>query len=218
MRYDPLMSAGRRAQRSARKAAYHHGDLPRALVAAALEIIEEAGIGSLTLRSAARRAGVSHAAPLHHFGGISGLLAAVATKGFRGLERAIREAAADAQDSLDALKRMGIAYVKFCGRYPAFFRAMFDVRLSDKQSHPALQEACDASFDLLVEAIRTCQKARLVREDDAAVLALTAWSMVHGLAALYVDGQLADKDLTGTDAGTLADLVTTQLYLGLRRP
>ncbi|HYT14926.1 MAG TPA: TetR/AcrR family transcriptional regulator [Burkholderiales bacterium] len=186
------------------------------MVAAALDIIDEKGVAGLTLRKAADRAGVSHAAPMHHFGGIGGLLAAVATEGFRGLSKAMENAAAKAEDPLDALKRMGIAYVEFCARTPAFFRAMFDVRLADKRKYPSLQEACDASFELLLEGIKACQRAQVVREDDAAGLALAAWSLVHGLAALYVDGQLTAKEFTSTDASSLADLVTKQLYLGLR--
>lgn len=108
-RYDPGVTESR---------AYHHGDLRRALLAAALEAIEEVGPTALSLRDLARRAGVSHAAPAHHFGDKAGLLTALAAQGFDLLAQALVQAG-------DDLLEAGVAYVDFAVRHRAYFEVMF---------------------------------------------------------------------------------------------
>jgi AcrR family transcriptional regulator len=201
--------------RPTRKArgAYHHGNLRRALLAAALDLVEREGVEGLTLREAARRAGVSQAAPYRHFADKDALLAAVAEEGFTALAAEMRRRRDAHEEALPRFRELGLAYVGFAVAHPSHFRVMFGRRTADRSRHPGLSQAADATFALLVEGIVACQHAGQIRQGDPGELALAAWSSVHGLAALVVDGQLADRSpLTGP---ALAEAVTRDLFLGL---
>jgi AcrR family transcriptional regulator len=156
-----------------RKTAYHHGDLRPALLQAAVDISEKQGLEALTLRALARRAGVSHNAPYRHFKDRNALLEALAADGFRALGKALEEKSGTS---------MGEAYVRFGLAHPARFRLMFggSLRLS---AHPALREASSLAYEALLSALRS-------RHDlpDPEVAAAAAWSLVHGLANLLLDG------------------------------
>jgi AcrR family transcriptional regulator len=197
---------------------YHHGDLRRALLEASLEIIEERGVAQLSLRAVARRVGVSHAAPKHHFGDLRGLCCAVAEEGYRQLGEHMARArgAEPGARPIEAFKRVGMAYVDFAARHPGHFRAMFHPELADRADLPSLQRAAEAAYELLLDALRAAQEAGEVRAGDTRDLALGAWSMVHGLAALAVDRQLRGKGFSSTRPVELADALTDQLYRGLR--
>jgi len=171
---------------------YHHGDLPRALVAAARQLIETGGSARLTLREAAAAAGVSVAAPYRHFADRQALLAAVLTQGFDELAEAPEAARRAAPDPLASLQAVGLAYVGFAVRQPAIYRLMFGPEC-DKAHHPALHCAGQRARGVLVHAVKVCQAAGLVvAEQPAESLALAGWSLCHGLASLYADGMLAD--------------------------
>jgi len=201
-------------RRTARARKYHHGNLRRAMLDAALGLVEEEGAGALTLRAAARRAGVSQAAPYRHFASKEALLAAVAEDGFRTMGQGMREAsAAEGDDPLARFRALGLAYVDFATTHPAHFQVMFGRAAADRSAYPSLQQAAGETFDLLVSAIADCQRAGLVRPGDPAELALAAWSATHGLASLWVDGQL-----TGRAGGTLGELgaaLAANTFLGL---
>lgn len=218
-------SMGRRAGRAApgkkaagdagrgRRGSYHHGDLRRALIQAAVDLMARAGVDALTLRAAARRAGVSAAAPYRHFADKQALLAAVAEEGFRAMVEEMRRASAEhSTEPLAALRAVGLAYVGFARRHPSHFRVMFGREVADRSRHPALSEAAAAAFELLADAVGQCQRAGLVREGDPRALAVSAWSMVHGLADLQVNRQLA---IDARSPETLANDVTADLFLGL---
>ncbi len=195
---------------------YHHGDLPAALVAAAIEIVDESGVTALTLRAAARRAGVSHAAPAHHFGDKRGLLAAVAEEGFRLQVEHMQQCVEQAPDQpLPRFRAVGAAYITFAARHPARFRVMFHTELADKSRFPDLAEIAAASLGMLHEGVVKCQQAGFIRPGDPGAIALLAWSSVHGAASLAVNGQLEGKGYP-TDAADLAELLTMEMFLGLR--
>jgi AcrR family transcriptional regulator len=199
--------AGRRRDR------YHHGDLRRALLQAALELVQREGPQGLTLRAAARLAGVSQAAPYRHFADKQALLAAVAEEGFRDMAAAMQRATrAHAAEPLLRFRALGLSYVRFAQSHPAHFRVMFGPEVADRSLYPSLSESAGETFRLLVQAIRECQKAGSVREGDPEDLATTAWSTVHGLSALLVDAQLGGKAKQVDD---LAQRVTQNLFLGL---
>jgi AcrR family transcriptional regulator len=180
---------------------------------AALTLVEREGAEALTLRAAARRAGVSQAAPYRHFRDKEALLAAVAEEGFRAMTEAMRRAAAShAGDPLAGFRACGLAYVEFALTHPAHFRVMFGRVAADRSAHPGLMEAAGEAFDLLVGAIRDCQEAGVVRDGDPEELALCAWSATHGLSALAVDGQLAKR---AARFDQLAHVVTGNVFLGL---
>jgi AcrR family transcriptional regulator len=204
-------AAPARPSRPRRK--YHHGNLRRALLDSALALVEREGAEALTLRAAARRAGVSQAAPYRHFRDKETMLAAVAEEGFRAMTEAMRRATVPHEgDPLARFKARGMAYIEFATSHPAHFKVMFGRVTADRSKHPGLMEAAQEAFRLLVAAIRDCQQAGLVRGGDPEELALCAWSATHGLSALAVDGQLSD--LAGR-LGELAQAVTANVYLGL---
>jgi AcrR family transcriptional regulator len=196
-----------------RRPRYHHGNLPQALRDAALALINEAGADALTLRGAAKRARVSQAAPYRHFRNKQALLAAVAEEGFRAMAESMeRRAAPHREDPAGRLRALGRAYVEFASRHPAHFRVMFGRVPVDRAAHPGLQAAATAAYGLLIGGIRDCQAAGVVRAGDPDELALCAWSAVHGLSALVVDGQLGER---ARQLEPLARAVTDNVVRGL---
>ena len=165
------------------KSAYHHGDLRSALIEAGLAVLAEEGDpAALSLREAARRAGVSAMAPYRHFADKDALLAAIATIGFERLAAVLRVADAAAAP-LAALRAQGVAYVAFACANPALFRLMFGAGAPAKANE--LAAAANASFKLLADRV-----ASIVPPHEAVDRTLADWSLVHGLAMLAVDGQL----------------------------
>jgi AcrR family transcriptional regulator len=204
--------AGSRAG-ARRRGTYHHGNLREALIEAALALVERGGVAAASLRAAARRAGVSQTAPYRHFADKEALLAAVAEQGFRAMTAAMREALGRAGDEpLPRFRALGSAYVEFARTHPSYLRVMFGREISDRAAHPSLADAAAETFRLLVDAVAACQRAGLVRDDDPAELAVSAWSMVHGFASLLIDGQLA---VAGRSGQELSETVARDLFLGL---
>ena len=165
---------------------YHHGDLRRALVAAALELLEQGD--ELSLRAVARRAGVSHTAPYHHFRDRRALVAAVAQEG----QLTLRDALAEAGKGLDGRERLlesGVAYVRFAVSNPTRFRVMFSAELADRSELPELQAACDSAYAELLANVRRVM-GESAPEEAVQTRALGAWSTVHGLSMLILDRQV----------------------------
>jgi AcrR family transcriptional regulator len=161
---------------------YHHGNLPATLVRAAMELLEEGGATELSLRAAARRAGVSTAAPYRHFADRNALLSAVAAVGYQ--ELAIHLAAAHPSPrTADDLAAIAVAYVQFALQRPGLFRVMF-VEPCDPTSPERL--AASAAINEYVKAI--VQQAFSTADPDA--MATAVWALVHGLAFLHLDGKL----------------------------
>jgi AcrR family transcriptional regulator len=200
---------------AASKRPYHHGDLRRALIEAALQLIAAEGARALTLREVARRAGVTHAAPYRHFPSKDALLAAVAEEGFRGLHNAMLERMERAgADLRNRFLESGVGYVLFAVQHPAHFRVMFGSELPASASYPELAAVGHAAFAVLTDAIAACQQAGLVRADPVPELALAAWTQVHGLAMLLIDRQLEPYG-GATRAEELAYTVAHLLNSGL---
>ncbi|MFI6639265.1 TetR/AcrR family transcriptional regulator [Streptomyces sp. NPDC050504] len=153
---------------------YHHGDLRHAILAAALDVIRSEGPGALSLRDLARRAGVSHAAPAHHFKDRAGLLTAIAAEGHDLLAEAVAEA--------DGLREAGVGYVRFATRHPAHFQVMFQPELY-RADDPDLVAAKDRSTRELRAAV-----AQLGADPELAGVA--AWSLAHGFATLLLTHNL----------------------------
>jgi AcrR family transcriptional regulator len=172
------------------KGSYHHGNLRRALIEAGLGLIEKEGAAALSLREAARRAGVSNAAPYRHFSSREALLAAIAEEGFRLLGEEIRRAIADHDDEARRLGEAGIAYVLFAAARPSHFNVMFSPELADRTAHPSLEAAAADPSHLLLGAIRDYQEAGWMSSRDPGELQLAAWSSMHGLASLITGGHV----------------------------
>jgi AcrR family transcriptional regulator len=197
------------ARRRSRKAAYHHGDLQRALVDAGLAIVRRQGVEALSLRAVARKVKVSHSAPYHHFGGKAELLAAVAAAGFDLLVETIGQTAAAAMPkcALDGLRAVGAGYLGFALRDPAVFRLMFRPELTQPAEHPVLLEAEARAFGKLIEALMMCQSTGELPGKDPMPLAAICWSTVHGLAMLHVEQVLRETPLVAIPIEELAQLV-----------
>jgi AcrR family transcriptional regulator len=178
------------ARRRPARRTYHHGDLRRTLVATALALVEEQDVSVLTLREVARRAGVTHSAPYHHFPTKDALLAALAEEGFRALYTEQLQAVAKlGSDPVARLTALGIAYVRFAASHPGHFRVMYRSNLAGWADYPNVLEAAQLSFVLLTStADETIRAGGL--DDDLKDLTLAAWSVVHGLATLWLDGPL----------------------------
>lgn len=165
---------------------YRHGELRTALVSAALGLLAEDGADAVSLRAVARRAGVSAMAPYRHYPDKEALLAAVAAQGFDGLRAALR-ATDDAAPAGRALVEQAVAYVRYALENPALFRLMFGPKRLG--AHPELTAAGEAAYAVL--AARVVAQAPANADRDA--LALGCWSLVHGLASLFLDGRISDK-------------------------
>ena len=170
--------------------AYHHGNLPEALLVAVDEIVIAQGLENVSLRAAARRAGVSHSAPAHHFGDKDGLLAAYAEQGFTMLADSLETAAIEAagQSMIDILKASGAAYVRFAVQHQGHFHAMFRSGL-DKSAYPELDAQSRRAFTGLKQRVEILLQGG-DNAADADVIAAYFWSIVHGLSSLWVDGAL----------------------------
>lgn len=177
-----------------RKRPYHHGDLRRALLTASVELIVERGLDALSLREVARRAGVSAAAPYHHFATREELLVALSLEGFATLAlvlQSARDAAAGAS-AIERLGAIGEAYVRFALAHPAHFRLMFRPSLVPPDAIPH-EGAPGQAFALLLDGVAEVLANDDVRRNvDQRGLVLVAWSLVHGAAELLLDGPLAN--------------------------
>jgi AcrR family transcriptional regulator len=190
---------------------YHHGDLRRALVDASLTILRTQGPEALTLRAAARAAGVSQTAPYRHFADRAALVAGVAEDGFRRLHARLVAVAtappAPGSTERAGLQRLAVEYLRFALEHPAEYRIMFGGELaawrgagaasggapeaSPNASADSFAEARGRVFALLRGGIARLQAVGLVRGGDPATMALSAWALVHGVAMLALDGQVA---------------------------
>lgn len=186
----PTRRPARRTRRLGR-ATYHHGDLRRALIDAAVAIIADRGAEAFTLREAARRLGVNHRAAYRHFADKTSLLAAVAEQGFAALVELTRAeiAQAGAADAEARLLAMARAYVEWADRHPAHFRVMFGPRLNE-DGPPAFEAPMEEAYRMLEAEIRAVMGAPPTVAgpgDDPVTDALVAyWSVVHGLASLVL--------------------------------
>ena len=162
---------------------YHHGDLPRALLDAAIQAILEVGPAAVSLRDLARRTGVSHAAPAHHFGDKAGLLTAVAVDGFERLAATLGEA----YQATGSFLEVGVAYVRFAATHRAHFEVMFRPELY-RTDDPELVQARDAARALLYPPAAEARNSPDDGDDLRAGIA--AWSLVHGLATLWLNHNL----------------------------
>lgn len=184
---------------------YHHGDLRSALIRTALVVAEEEGADAVTLRHVARRAGVSHAAPYHHFADRAALVAAVAEEGFRQLAVAAEQGRSSSQEPRHQLFEAGVAYVVFAVENPEHFRLMFSREVADTSPYPGLQGAARDAKAVMERAV---SEGAGERADSIDVVA--AWALVHGLATLLIDEQLGPE----ANAPHVAeDLARKALYL-----
>lgn len=194
---------------------YHHGDLRRTLLEAAEQELEDKGFEGFTLRGCAKRAGVSHAAPAHHFKDANALLSALAAEAFARFTRAMEDRqAAAAPEPRARMVAAGLAYLDFALAHPALLRLMF---ASERPNHelPELEQEAGKAFGLLVrsvEALRTEdeRKGHDLNEEVAAL-----WAVVHGLAELAISGRMKFlPELFGPERDAVASRIIAQALPG----
>lgn len=162
---------------------YHHGDLRRALIAAAQRILETEGPNALSLRAVAREAGVSPAAPYHHFKDKQELLDAVAEEGWLRLDAALREAGEAAGSQRARMPALGVAYVCFARDNPALYRVMYDCS-RDKEALPEHLQDNDDSAYCRTRATLVAAGADPKDEVGLELATIAAWCAAHGLAEM----------------------------------
>lgn len=194
---------------------YHHGDLRRALVDAAIRILEREGPSALSLRAVAREAGVSPAAPYHHFKDKGELLDAVAHVGWDALGEAMTAVRGQAPDLSGLVTEIGVAYVRFSQDHPALYRVMYDCS-RDKDSLPeGMQDKEDGAYCLVRNTFRSVA-GEDVPEVDIELATIAAWCAAHGLAEMSGFAQFAPlKAAFGGDAGFLRAVLS---HLGMFQP
>jgi AcrR family transcriptional regulator len=197
--------------------ARRHPDLRESLLTAVGTLLREKGIEGLSLREVARRAGASPAAPAYHFGTRAGMLTAFAVRGFDGLTDAVTaEVAASAPRSApERLAALGRGYVAFAIADPGRWEVMFRTELLDT-ADPALEAALARPRALLLEAVRGCAEAGLIPAAEVETAAIAAWSLTHGLAALWSAGRLG-APWGRPEVDRLAHQVTELFVAGVMR-
>ena len=172
--------------------AYHHGDLANALLDAVGEIVGESGASGVTLREAARRAGVSHSAPAHHFRDKDGLMEAFGIQGWEMLAEALRNTAIETEDESHRrqLTAMGRAYLEFAMQHPAHYEVM--MRMMDDCEDPAapIHQAAESAFAPLALFVGRTVQDGIIAEHRARYFATILWGTVHGIAHLWESDRL----------------------------
>ncbi len=172
-----------------KKKSYHHGDLAAALLNAAEAELTENGIERFSLRAVAKRAGVSHGAPAHHFSDVKGLLTALAAKGYERLldQQSKREAEKDG-DARAKLVASGLGYLEFAMANPQLFHLMFNSSIPDRDDERFFNVALSV-FDRLVDNTQAVNGKSPYSDEASMVDLMASWSLVHGLAELIVSGR-----------------------------
>lgn len=191
-------------------AAYHHGDLRNALLDAAVDLLAAGGPDALSLRAVARAAGVSHAAPYHHFADKAEMIEAVTIRGFEVLAAHMREAATSGGEPLDRFRASGLAYARFAFDHVALFRLM---NRSELRRGASVAAAAEAGYQVVEDAVRASQAAGQMGSGDPGAYARASWAMVHGAVMLCLDGLVEESVARAPQA--FLDEVTLILGSGL---
>lgn len=200
--------------RTVPKHKYHHGDLERALLEAAVQTIREKGVRALTLRSVGAKVGVSRTALYRHFEDKAALLARVASEGFKLLHDTMSQAIANSsEERRDTLQIMAVAYVHFALANQAHYETMFGGFLQDWSRYPHLTQNAGAAFTQLAEAIREEQRRGRVGHGNPVEFAEIIWSLSHGIATL---GAARHLERTPTTVEELAVIGCRFLQRGMQ--
>jgi AcrR family transcriptional regulator len=185
------------------KQSYHHGDLPAVILSRAAELVAERGADGVSLRELARAAGVSHAAPAHHFTDRRGLFTALAAEGFRLLAQVLADARPRFVDA-------ALAYVRFAINHQGHYAVMFDRSLVNP-ADPELVAAQAAAGAELAQGVRTLGDPHAIVDPPGAEMA--AWSLVHGFAMLWCNDAVP-ADIAATEPMVTVERIARMLFDG----
>lgn len=194
------------------RTAYHHGDLHQQAHDQALAVLRLEGDGAISLRAIAKQIGVSAPALYRHYADRESLLAELAISGFAALRQQLLSV--DQHAPRAALIGIGLAYVAFAQSEPNLYRLMFGGRVLPKGAHPRLDQAGLGAFNILQDTIAQGQRAGYLKPAPLALMTATAWSLVHGLSQLTIDGHLPNADAEPQ----LAEGITSLLLEGAIAP
>ncbi|EKO14114.1 TetR/AcrR family transcriptional regulator [Leptospira kirschneri] len=204
-------------KKSPDKNSYHHGDLKKALLEASLRILKDEGYKSLSLRKAATYAGVSQSAPYRHYEDLESLYADIAEEGFKMLaERQKKLQVKYRTKPLLLFRESGVCYVEFALEFPDLFRIMYGNQIESHSKYKSLVKTEDESFRIIVEIIRDCQRAGVIRTDDVVSSATSAWTMVHGIAVLLAGKQVMFRSVDLKEARRITKELIHYLYIGMK--
>ncbi|MBX3578955.1 MAG: TetR/AcrR family transcriptional regulator [Rhizobiaceae bacterium] len=202
------------------KAAYHHGDLRKALLEAAERELDEKGIEAFSLRGVAKRAGVSHAAPAHHFKDTAALLTALAAVAAERFYHAMKARQAMARPDPHAqFIASGVGYIDFAVQNPGLFKLMFGSE-RPKSDDPSLVEHATNGFMVLVKDVADMTRRNPMEVDEGRLDVMAAWGLVHGVANLLVAGRgfVIDALLERDGDAALERLIDRATPPSFRRP
>lgn len=191
---------------------YHHGDLKNALIKAGVEILAKEGVGGLSLRKVAQRAGVSHSAPYAHFPDKQSLIAAISTEGFNQLYAEL--GAAISPHSKSPKKQLlegSQAYVRFALKNSDTFKIMFSGVLEKEKDYPSFVEISSKTFKLVVEVVQACQNAGVLPTAPANLMAVSVWGQIHGIVSLALEGQISHSVLEKIKIEDIASFAIDQI-------
>lgn len=203
-----------------RRASFHHGNLRQALIEATLALVKEGGADKVTVREAARRAGVSSGAPFRHFPNKTALMTAIAEDGMRRFRAEIEDALkrVPAADPLTRFRAIGGAYFRWVVRNPEHFRIISDRRLIDFDGSETLRRDNEDIRALMEELLRAAQQQGLIRRDDVAEIALAARAVAYGLGRMWADGHFGQWDVAPAEIRRTIDAVFDLFMRGLAAP
>jgi AcrR family transcriptional regulator len=210
-------AAARRA--AAPRRDYHHGHLRQALIDAALALVREGGGAAVSVREAARRAGVSAGAPFRHFPTRAALMAAVAEESMRRFKAEIDAAlgSTSAGDPLERLRAIARAYVHWALRNPAYFEVHSTARLFDFDRATALHADDNAIREVTRRTVQDAADAGLLRSNDIALVQIMGRAMVYGFARMNIDGHFPRWGIPAKDAERIGDAVVNLFIAGIAK-
>ena len=218
--YDqPMQNKSTIKKESKLKAAkpYHHGDLRQQILDAARELLEENNIASLSLRAVAKKVGVSHSAPYRHFKDKESLLAGIAAQGFNELASELKEAViVHPENPAAQLQEAAHRYMKLAMKNPQCTQLMFGNILPCHDGYPELQSSGETAFNRLKIIIEAGQSKGVFKSEDVQLMALTAWSTIHGLSLLFISGHVEDTLSLSVNIEGLTASVSEILLSGVK--
>lgn len=177
---------------------YHHGDVPRALMEAALNSIREHGVERLSLRAIARDVGISQTAPYRHFKDKTDLLVKLAVEGFYELA-SLKTESQNSPYSEQKLIETGIAYVQFAKSHPEQYKLMFGSSIEERRNYEELMEAGHTAYGCILDQVKDGVEQGFLVSQDPDILAKNLWTTVHGIASLLIDGFFDNLEYDFTD-------------------
>ncbi len=164
-------------------------DVRAGILEASIALMNEGGLGSLSMREVARRAGVSHQAPYHYFADREAILAELAGEGFEQLHDYMVSALGHARDRVGRARAIGEAYVRFALNHPEVFKLMFRCEMCDLSRYPDAKAKADRCFNVVVDVVGA-QGSAANKADPDLTPVIVSWAMAHGLATLLLEGKL----------------------------